>query len=243
MPKIISKNAGYLAALAVLALVTISAKTLAAQNSGAQGERWLHVSVTNHDPQGERVRVNLPFSIAEGVLGSIKHDRLDHGIIKIDHGHMDEIDFRKLYASLKDAKDGEFVTVESSSCNVRVAKENGFLVVKVHDKEGRIERRFHDGKHFDRNDSDRKNLDRKDLARKDSDRKDSEAKDSDKRDQDVYVRVPLEVVDALFSAGPNELNLVAALHALASHGDTELVTVKDSENSVRVWVDAKNTSD
>ena len=218
MPKIISKNAGYLAAFVVLALVAVSVRTLAAQNTGAQGERWLHVSVTNQDPKGERVRVNLPISIAEGVLASIKHDRLDRGIIKIDHLHMDEIDFRKLYASAKDAKDGEYISVESRSSTVRVAKENGFLIVKVHDKEGRFDR------HFD-------------------DRKDSDRKDSDKRDQDVYVRVPLEVVDALFSAGPNELNIVAALHALASRGDTELVSVKDSENSVRIWVDAKNTAE
>jgi hypothetical protein len=243
MPKIISKNAGYLAALAVLALVAVTAKTLAAQNTGAQGERWLHVSVTNHDPQGERVRVNLPFSIAEGVLGSIKHDRLDHGIIKVNHVHMDDIDFRKLYASLKDAKDGEFVTVESRSCDLRVAKENGFLIVKAHDKEGRFEKHFHDRKHFDTYDSERDGSDRKDLDRKGSEKKDSAVKDSEKKDQDVYVRVPLEVVDALFSAGPDELNIVAALHALASHGDTELVTVKDSEKSVRIWVDAKNTAE
>lgn len=59
----------------------------------------------------------------------------------------------------------------------------------------------------------------------------------------VEVKVPMRVVDALFSAGKDELDLVAALHALSSQGDTELVSVKDAENSVRVWLDSKNVTD
>ena len=63
-----------------------------------------------------------------------------------------------------------------------------------------------------------------------------------KRSQ-VEVKVPMRVVDALFSAGKDELDLVAALHALSSQGDTELVSVKDEENTVRVWLDSKNVTD
>jgi hypothetical protein len=58
----------------------------------------------------------------------------------------------------------------------------------------------------------------------------------------VEVKVPMKVVDALFSAGKDELDVVAALRALSSHGDLELVTVKDNENLVRVWIDSKNVS-
>jgi hypothetical protein len=53
----------------------------------------------------------------------------------------------------------------------------------------------------------------------------------------------MKVVDALFSSGKDELDLVAALHALSFQGDTELVSVKDEENTVRVWVDSKNVTD
>jgi hypothetical protein len=63
------------------------------------------------------------------------------------------------------------------------------------------------------------------------------------RKSQVEVKVPMKVVDALFSAGKDELDLVAALHALSSQGDTELVSVKDEENTVRVWVDSKNVTD
>lgn len=60
---------------------------------------------------------------------------------------------------------------------------------------------------------------------------------------EVEVKVPMRVVDALFSAGKDELDLVAGLRALSSQGDTELVSVKDQENTVRVWLDSKNVSD
>lgn len=63
------------------------------------------------------------------------------------------------------------------------------------------------------------------------------------RESRVEVKIPLKVVDALFSGGKDELDLVAALKALSANGDVELVSVKDSENTVRVWIDSKNVSD
>ncbi|MGB2628328.1 MAG: hypothetical protein WAK20_16210 [Candidatus Acidiferrum sp.] len=62
-------------------------------------------------------------------------------------------------------------------------------------------------------------------------------------DSRVEIKVPMKVVDALFSAGKDELDVVAALRALSSFGDSELVSVKDSENTVRVWIDSKNVAD
>jgi hypothetical protein len=59
----------------------------------------------------------------------------------------------------------------------------------------------------------------------------------------VEVKIPVKVVDALFSAGKDELDLVAGLRALSAQGDTELVSVKDEENTVRIWLDSKNASD
>jgi predicted lipid carrier protein YhbT len=67
-------------------------------------------------------------------------------------------------------------------------------------------------------------------------------KNHPKRSQ-VEVKVPLKVVDALLSGGKDELDLVAGLRALSAQGDTELVSVKDEENTVRVWLDSKNVSD
>lgn len=67
-------------------------------------------------------------------------------------------------------------------------------------------------------------------------------KEGSKKSQ-VEVKVPMKVVEALLSAGKDELDLVAALHALSSQGDVELVSVKDSENTVKVWLDSKNVAD
>jgi len=75
-------------------------------------------------------------------------------------------------------------------------------------------------------------------------KKSSEAKDPKAtHESKVEVKIPIKVVDALFSSGTDELDIVAALRALSSHGDTELVSVKDSENMVRIWIDSKNVAD
>jgi hypothetical protein len=65
---------------------------------------------------------------------------------------------------------------------------------------------------------------------------------SDAKHSKVEVKIPMKVIDALFSAGKDEVDVVAALHALAAHGDTELVSVKGDDNDVRVWMDAKNVA-
>lgn len=56
-------------------------------------------------------------------------------------------------------------------------------------------------------------------------------------DENVRVRVPITVLDALFSSGDEEIDLVAAIRALADHGDGEIVRVEDGDTQVRVWVD------
>ncbi len=68
-------------------------------------------------------------------------------------------------------------------------------------------------------------------------------KNHSSRKSRVEVKVPMKVVDALFSAGKDELDLLAGLRALSAQGDTELVSVKDEENTVRIWLDSKNVAD
>lgn len=62
-----------------------------------------------------------------------------------------------------------------------------------------------------------------------------------KKGDNVNVTVPITVVDALFStAQKNEINVAAALQALDNAGDTFLVTVENTSEHVRVWVDSHN---
>jgi len=61
--------------------------------------------------------------------------------------------------------------------------------------------------------------------------------------ENVDVTVPWDVAQALITnAGDNELDIEAAIKALAAAGDVTLVTVTSQEENVRVWIDS-NSSD
>lgn len=62
------------------------------------------------------------------------------------------------------------------------------------------------------------------------------------RDAQIEVKVPMKVVEALLSGSKDELDIAAGLHALAAQGDVELVSVKDEDNTIRVWLDSKNVT-
>jgi hypothetical protein len=201
-----AKTALIAAAALVLSPFGALAQSTAAPASSSQSttsvskDRWLHVRVISSDAKGETVRVNVPLELAEKVLPAINKDRLHAGKVRINDAHVNDVDLRALVDAIRTSKDGEFVTVQSNDCDVRVAKQNNHLIVHVLDKQN-------------------------------------------SKKSEVEVKVPMKVIDALFSAGKDELDLVAALHALSAQGDTELVSVKDHENTVRVWLDSKKVTD
>jgi len=110
--------------LMVLAWLATAALAVAA-------ERWVHVKVVEANEDGERVRINIPLSLAEKVLPTIKADKLRNGKLKLDDEAFDRVDLRGLLEAVRTAQDNEYVTVESRHENVRVAKSGGFLLVKV----------------------------------------------------------------------------------------------------------------
>jgi hypothetical protein len=197
---IITATAMVLSPIGAWAQTTTDKTSSSAATTSAKGDRWLHVRVISTDGRGETVRVNVPLELAEKVLPAINHDRLRDGKVKIDCGHVNDVDLRALAEAIRNSKDGEYVTVQGNDNDVRVAKQSNYLIVHVLDK-------------------------------------------SKSKKQQVEIKVPMKVVDALFSAGKDELDLVAALHALSAQGDTELVSVKDEENTVRVWLDSKNITE
>ena len=67
--------------------------------------------------------------------------------------------------------------------------------------------------------------------------------ESTDRGANVNVRFPLAVVDALLSGPEGTLNFEAALYALAEHGEGNLVSVIDGEDTVRIWIDDRETAD
>jgi len=148
MPASQTRRTVFLAALALAATALLLAVLLraapmaqaaqAAKPEASSGEeRWLHVAVNCKDEKGERVRVNIPISLARTVLTSVQHGRLNRGIVRIEHAHMDDVDIRAILKAVKAAQDGEFVTVEGRDTNVQVRKQAGMLLIHVVDKSGR----------------------------------------------------------------------------------------------------------
>jgi hypothetical protein len=56
------------------------------------------------------------------------------------------------------------------------------------------------------------------------------------------MKIPGAVVDALLSSPGEQLNLGAALKALARHGEGEIVTVTGDGETVRIWIDDNSDS-
>lgn len=59
----------------------------------------------------------------------------------------------------------------------------------------------------------------------------------------VNVKVPLVVVEAMLSAGEDEIDLAAAIKALREFGDIDLVEVRDGDETVRVWIDSNSSGE
>lgn len=117
-------------------LVGLACLLLSATVALAQApERWLHVRVVSLADKGETVRVNLPISVAEQVLPAIQANDLQGGKVKL-HGKVNGIDLRALLEAVRKSPDNEFVTVQSASENVRVAKAGEYLLVKVRENKG-----------------------------------------------------------------------------------------------------------
>ena len=212
---------GFGLAAALAAATFLPARTLAQETTSTTTtstkatEQWIHVRVESKEDRGETVRVNVPVEMAAKVIPAINKNNLHDGKVRIDSSHMNDLDLRTILDAVRSSRDGEYVTVQGGGNDVRVAKSAGYLYIHVTDKfEGK--KAAKDGK--------------------------TEAKAAGNESK-VEIKVPMKVVDALFSAGKDELDIVAALKALSAHGDTELVTVKDSENTVRIWVDSKNVAD
>ena len=201
--------------LATVSLAPVSLGQGTSGTSSAAQDQWIHVRVVSNETKGETVRVNVPVEMAEKVLPAINKDNLHNGKLHIDSAHMENVDLRTILEAVRTSKDGEYVTVQSKENDVRVAKNSGYLYIYVTDR----------------------------TSAKGAAAKGETSKSHSSKESKVEVKVPMKAVEALFSAGKDELDIVAALRALSVSGDTELVSVKDSENTVRIWIDSKNLAD
>jgi hypothetical protein len=183
-------------------LATLGLALLATTAFAGPNDYWLHIRVDEHGSDGEQVRINLPIQLVESVLPLIHDKGMQGGHLSID---MDKhsIELPKVLAAVRDARDGEYITVTSQDENVRVAKQGGYLLVKAVDAE-----------------------------------------------ETVDIRIRLSIVDALLTPADSadeidkgELNLAAAVRALAEQGEGDIVTVTGADENVRIWIDGKETAE
>jgi hypothetical protein len=197
------KNGASLLAVASLVIaMAVGATGARAQAQSTTNEAWLHVRVESHEGKGGNVRVNMPISLAEAIIPAIHNDNLNNGRIRVGNLNVNGVDVRAILAAVRDAKDGEFVTVQTEDSDIKVSKQNGILIVHVLNHE----------------------------------------KNKTSPTQ-VEVRVPMPVVEALLSSNGNELDLLAAVKVLAHESGSELVSVEDGNEHVRIWVDTNSASD
>jgi hypothetical protein len=197
--------------------------------ASAASDRWLHVKVDENGGSNEQVRVNVPLALAERVLPLIQarnlgdgkvsinngRVRISPGAMKIDTGGEVNVNLREMWQAVKDTGDARFVSVDSDHETVRVERKGGFLLIDVVDQGTEDEA---------------------------GDRA-ATAPGAKGRSETVTVRIPVEVVDALFSGAEDELNILAAIRVLGEQKGIDLVTVDDGESKVRIWVDDLNTSE
>jgi hypothetical protein len=107
---------------------------LATGLTAASDDLWLHVFVQEDGESGETVRVNVPIAFVEQVLPLIENEHIRDGKIVIpEQAELEGVDLRGIWEAVRDAADGEFVTVDGADENVRVAKQDGMLLVNVDD--------------------------------------------------------------------------------------------------------------
>jgi hypothetical protein len=204
----------------LLAGVSVATLVAARRTFGATPEKYLHIRVNDSESK-ESVNVNLPLSLAEKILPTINHGDLKNGRVSIGHSDMDNVDLHAILEALRNAPDDEFVTVKSDSEDVRVAKSKDNLIIHVHE-------------------TPKPKTDK--AAGKDKDA-DKDADRDNEKPQKVEITIPMSVVNALVPNDKKEIDVVAAIHALANASQSLMVTVHDATSDVRIWVDANGSGD
>jgi len=111
------------------AFILIAGFALAAEET-----RWVNVNVSEHN-DGTNVEVHLPLNLVLSVLKSVDVDNFHKGHIDLDIDDAD-VDWAGIFAAVKDAPDGQFVTVNSPDANVSVSKQGGTLLINVDEMDG-----------------------------------------------------------------------------------------------------------
>jgi hypothetical protein len=103
--------------------------------AAAGGDRWIHVRVDDAGEDKGRVDIQVPLGLVSALLPALKGAH-GHGSIQLDGTPVDVAELRGYWSAVRDAKDGQYVTVRDENSDVRISKGGGCLRVAVDDKGG-----------------------------------------------------------------------------------------------------------
>jgi hypothetical protein len=111
----------------VAAIWVMAAPAPAASDAG----RWIHVRVDEDGAHGAKVDVQVPLSMVSSLMPTLKakmdvNGRLDFGSTDVS---IDEM--RAYWKAVKDARDGNYVTLREGSETVRISKRGGVVHVET----------------------------------------------------------------------------------------------------------------
>jgi len=115
----------------VLATLVLLLSTVA---MASEDTRWINVTVTENS-SNTNVEVHLPLSLVLTVLRNVDVENFHGGHVDLKLDDMD-VNWPEIIAAVKEAPDGQFVTVTSDEADVNVRKEGGTLYVNVNEKGG-----------------------------------------------------------------------------------------------------------
>jgi hypothetical protein len=182
----------------------------------ASAEPWLHIKVVETGPDAETVRVNVPLSLVEALAPLMDHaqDR-DADAGEADDG--DRTSRRHHHGMSLNNHDITPAEMRALLEAFHQAEDGEYVAVDGVDEKVRVTK---SGGCF--------------LV---------DVEDRGEEREQVKVKMRMEVLEALLSGGKDELNFQAAAKALRNHGGEDLVTVISEDETVRIWIDEKKTTD
>jgi hypothetical protein len=213
-------------------LIGLSLLALGAGAASAAG-RWIHLRV-DEGHGGARVSINLPLALVQRVAEMAPRDAHRSSRLRFDDVELTPAELRALWRSLDEGENVRIVDIrrggrhaaawEDRDESVYAWRHGGYLHLRVRDASDRGARRA--GRATE-------SAPRIDWGRRERPFAPSRPWDR----EDVHVKMPAAVVEALLSGDEDELDVAAAIRALARHGEGELVTVSGDDETVRIWID------
>ena len=121
--------------LALTATILVLCATVA---FAASEKRWLHVAVVDEaDGDGDGgadVRITVPFGLVDTILPILEKGRLDSGKIRLEGLEVESSDLRQMWHAVREADEGEVVTIREEGKIVRVSKDRHDLHVRVRER-------------------------------------------------------------------------------------------------------------